>query len=103
MGDDILIKIDWRCLHHHIILFLHLKNKAKSNSSAKTPSDQGNKVGDIFPDASLEEYAAKSRGDKGNNDEDINNEDADNETGDGDHGDEVEDEDNVEDGDRVCN
>ncbi|KAK1583169.1 hypothetical protein Q3G72_021489 [Acer saccharum] len=69
---------------------LRAMNKAKSNSSGKTPYDQGNKVGDIFPDA------------KGNNDEDI-----DNETGDGDHEDEVEDEDvnedNVEDGDRVCN
>ncbi|KAK0605288.1 hypothetical protein LWI29_025057 [Acer saccharum] len=66
-------------------------NKAKFNNPAKTPSDQGNKVGDIFPYASLEEYAAKSRGNKGNNDEDIDNEDVDNETGDGDHEDEVED------------
>ncbi|KAK0584200.1 hypothetical protein LWI29_010926 [Acer saccharum] len=85
---------------------LRAMNKAKSNSSAKTPSDQGNKVGDIFPDASLEEYAAKSRGDKGYNDEDIDNDDVDNETGDVDHEDEdedeVEDEDENEDGDRVC-
>ncbi|KAL5805766.1 hypothetical protein ACOSQ3_028665 [Xanthoceras sorbifolium] len=83
---------------------LRAMNKAKSNNSAKTPSNQGNKVGELFPDASLEEYASKGRGHKDNNDDNIDDDvdnDVDDETGDG----EVEyvDEDNVKDGDQVYN
>ncbi|XP_050230438.1 uncharacterized protein LOC126679446 [Mercurialis annua] len=37
-------------------------NKGTSKSSEKAVTTEGNKVGDLFPSASLEEYAAKSRG-----------------------------------------
>lgn len=37
-------------------------NKGKIKSSEKNVTNEGNKVGDLFPSASLEEYAAKSRG-----------------------------------------
>lgn len=40
--------------------------KGKSNDSEKAPTNK-NKVGELFPAASLDEYAAKSRGYKGSN------------------------------------
>ncbi|OAY56944.1 uncharacterized protein C9orf85 homolog [Manihot esculenta] len=41
---------------------LRAMNKGKIKSSEKNVTNEGNKVGDLFPSASLEEYAAKSRG-----------------------------------------
>lgn len=51
---------------------LHQMNKDKSKSSAKTPTDKDDKVGELFPTASLEEYAEQSRNDNGDEDEDDN-------------------------------
>ncbi|XP_065858815.1 uncharacterized protein [Euphorbia lathyris] len=46
-------------------------NKNTAKSSAKIASTEGNKVGDLFPSASLEDYASKSRsGNHGRNDHD---------------------------------
>lgn len=81
-------------------------DKSKSDNSAKNPTNK-NKVGELFPSASLEEYAAKSRGDKDNNDGDdmdkINDEDdgVDGKTEDSDLDDD--DVDCVEDAERLCN
>lgn len=45
-------------------------NKGKSQTSpAKTPSNNESKVGDLFKDASLDEYAENSREDDNSNDE----------------------------------
>lgn len=45
-------------------------NKGKSPTSpAKTPSNNESKVGDLFKDASLDEYAEYSREDDNSNDE----------------------------------
>ncbi|KAJ4707261.1 Small acidic-like protein [Melia azedarach] len=48
---------------------LRAMDKGKSNNSVRDPTNK-NKVGDLFPAASLEEYAAKGRRDKDNNDGD---------------------------------
>ncbi|KAF2313689.1 hypothetical protein GH714_012744 [Hevea brasiliensis] len=39
---------------------LRAMNKGTTKSTAKTVTNEANKVGDLFPSASLEEYAAKS-------------------------------------------
>ncbi|KAH9676811.1 hypothetical protein KPL70_019288 [Citrus sinensis] len=84
----------------------NIMDKGKSENSAKNPANK-NKVGELFPSASLEEYAAKSRGDKDNNNGDnmdkINDEDdgVDGETGVSDLDDD--DDDYVEDAEQVCN
>ncbi|XP_031251799.1 pheromone-processing carboxypeptidase KEX1 isoform X2 [Pistacia vera] len=96
---------------------LRAMDKGTSNDSEKTPANK-NKVGELFPTASLDEYAAKSRGYKGSNDNDgdgineINdkddnfvdeNDDVDDEDEAGDGDLDKEDQDNVEDGDRTFN
>ncbi|ESR44561.1 hypothetical protein CICLE_v10012686mg [Citrus x clementina] len=87
-------------------ILLRAMDKGKSENSAKNPANK-NKVGELFPSASLEEYAAKSRGDKDNNNGDnmdkINDEDdgVDSETGVSDLDDD--DDDYVEDAEQVCN
>lgn len=97
-------------------------DKGKSNDSEKTLTNK-NKVGELFPAASLDEYAAKSRGYKGSNDndgdgideindkddnfvdenDDVDDEDDDVEDEAGDSDLDKEDQDYVEDGDRICN
>ncbi|KAJ0043757.1 hypothetical protein Pint_18978 [Pistacia integerrima] len=90
---------------------LRAMDKCKSNDSEKTPANK-NKVGELFPTASLDEYAAKSRGYKGSNDNDgdgineINDKDdnfVDDEDEASDSDLDKEGQDNVEDGDRTCN
>ncbi|EEF31385.1 FACT complex subunit POB3 [Ricinus communis] len=63
---------------------LRAMNKGTPKSSEKVASNEGNKVGDLFPSASLEEYAAKSRGHNHEDNRHKNHED--------DHGDEAEEE-----------
>ncbi|XP_059434464.1 uncharacterized protein LOC132167488 [Corylus avellana] len=48
---------------------LRAMNKGKSKSSEKTPTDKEDKVGELFPAASLEEYAEQSRNDNGDDDD----------------------------------
>lgn len=65
-------------------------NKGKSDSSTKITEQGNKKVGEIFPDTTLEAYAAKSRGDEGNNC--INSDsDVEDTTGGGDHDNDIED------------
>lgn len=91
-------------------------NKGKSKSSAKTPTNEGNKVGDLFPSASLEEYAIRGKDhngsvnghndhDLGEDDDDEEDDDDDDENDEAEDGDKHEDvdEDTDEDGDTICN
>jgi hypothetical protein len=55
---------------YYFPFMLHQMNKGKSKSSEKTPTDKDDKVGELFPAASLEEYAKQSRNDNGDDDND---------------------------------
>lgn len=55
---------------YSLSILLEQMNKAKSNDSAETTIESINKVGELFPSATLEDYAELSRDD----DEDDNDE-----------------------------
>jgi hypothetical protein len=56
---------------------LHQMNKDKSKSLAKTPTNEEGKAGELFPAASLEEYAEQTRNDDGDENDDEEDEDED--------------------------
>ena len=103
-------------------------NKGKPVGLTKNPTNEGNRVGDLFPSSSLEEYAAKGRdrnhsvngnsnlGDGEDVDDDVDNDDdvddeeegeEDNESENGENNEDLDGEDNPEhqseNGDKVCN
>lgn len=45
-------------------------NKEKPHGSKKLPTNDGSKVGELFPASSLEEYAEVSKDEDGDSDED---------------------------------
>lgn len=55
---------------YSLSILLEQMNKGKSNDSAETTIESINKVGELFPSATLEDYAELSRDD----DEDDNDE-----------------------------
>jgi hypothetical protein len=97
-------------------------NKGKPMGLTKNPTNEGNRVGDLFPSSSLEEYAAKGRdrnrsvnGNKNLRDgEDVDDDDVDdeeegeedNESENGENNEDLDGEDNPEhqneNGDKVC-
>ncbi|XP_031396185.1 nucleolin-like isoform X4 [Punica granatum] len=79
---------------------LHAMNKGESNSSGKPATEKVNKVGELFPSSSLEDYAKSWGGggagyDNGKEDEEDENQ----EEEDGDEAEEEEEDDNDDDDD----